>query len=406
MLRRCFDPTLSYRAVLYLRMSSDLQNKRSPVQQEAEIRQRIKSLGYDWRIVKVYRDDAKSGRLLRNRLGYQRMLREIKSGKVKADLILVDTLERFGRVDELPTIRKELYERHGVLVLTADSSFTDPTSPQGRALGMVESMRANEHGRILGHNVLRGKRDTARQKHWPGGYSPFGYRLQSVMKTERGREVVDYSTLVPNPKTDWIIKLLFEKAIDSGWGTARLARFLNEHRDIPADLKPFSQNAIGYWLDNPIYFGTLRWEHHVTGIVDDMRVSEKNKPEDVLIVPEFCEPLVDRDLWERVQALREARRPRRLEPDEDGKKIEAPAPGLSVNYLLSGLVYCSECSLRMQISSTGEYTNSEGEKIRYVYYYCPRSRIGICHNKLHVPETRLREKVIQTIRERLFSKSK
>jgi DNA invertase Pin-like site-specific DNA recombinase len=140
-------------------MSSDLQNERSPEQQEAEIRHRLQSLGYPWQIVKVYTDRAKSGRLQRNRPDYQRMMDDIRSGAVVTDLILVDTLERLGRLDDMPTIRKELRDRHGVLVLTADSGFADPTTPQGRALGMVEAFRSTEDGRIKAYNVLRGERE-------------------------------------------------------------------------------------------------------------------------------------------------------------------------------------------------------------------------------------------------------
>ncbi len=370
MLRHNFDPLLPHRVVLYLRMSTDLQNKRSPEQQQAEITRRLKALGYTWVVVEIYRDNAKSGRYLRKRSGYQRMLRDIKSGVVAVDLILVDTLERFGRVDELPTIRKELFERHGVLVLTGDSNFSDPNTPQGRALGMVETMRATEHGRILGHNVLRGKRDAARLKHWPGGPPPFGYMLKSIMRIEKGREVVDYSILVPDPVTSRIIKLLFDKAAESGWGSTRLARFVNDHEDIPDKFKRFHPETIGYWLDNPIYFGTLRWERTATGIVDDMRVVELNSAEDVLLVPEFCESLVDQDDWECVQVLREARRRPRTDNGDDGKQIRPPAPGLTLKYLLSGLVFCTECGLRMIASSTSEYVTKTDESKRYTAYVC------------------------------------
>lgn len=369
MLRRNFDISLPYRVALYLRMSTELQNKRSPEQQEAEIKKRLKALGYNWIIVAVYRDDAISGRYLRKRHGYQRMMHDIKSGTLAVDLILVDTIERFGRVEELPTIRKELFERHGVLVLTADSNFADPNTPQGRALGMVETMRATEHGRILGHNVLRGKRDTARLKHWPGGPTPKGFKLQSVMKSERGREVVDYSILVPDPEWSCIIKLLFEKAAETGWGTTRLARFLNNHDDIPSKLKPFHAASVAYWVNNPIYYGTLRWEQNATGIVDDTRVLERNAKEDVLFISEFCEPLVDRELWDEVQGLRQSRRRRRTNDDGDnGKQIQPPAPGIALNYLLSGLIYCADCDLRMTASSTAEYVTKAGERKRYTSY--------------------------------------
>ena len=46
------------------------------------------------------------------------MLREIRTGTIKIDAILVDTFERFGRADELAALRQELYQQHGVLILS------------------------------------------------------------------------------------------------------------------------------------------------------------------------------------------------------------------------------------------------------------------------------------------------
>ncbi|MDP6718293.1 MAG: recombinase family protein, partial [Pirellulaceae bacterium] len=371
MLKRSFDPTLVYLVVVYLRMSSESQNKRSPKQQLREIKKRLKALGYKWVIVKVYRDNAKSGKYLRNRHGYQQMMRDLKSRVVAADLILVDTLERFGRVEELQAIRKELDEQFGVLVLTGDTNFADPNTPQGKALGMFEAMRASEHGRILGHNVLRGKRDAALQGHWPGGPPPFGYMLESKMKTVKGREEVDYCVLIPNPETKWIIGALFNKAAETSWGTTRLAKFLNEHPEIPKKFKPFHTETTGNRLDNPIYYGELLWERNATGVVADVRVVERNAEEDMLRVPEFCEPIVDRETWEQVQAIRQIRRnrvaeKRRPRGEANGKQIEPSAPGLSLKYLLSGLVFCSECGLRMTASSSSKYVTKSGEERLYV----------------------------------------
>lgn len=406
MLRRTFNPDLPHQAVLYLRMSSDLQNKRSPDQQEDTIRQCMAKRGLNWKAVKVYRDEAKSGRLTRNRPQYQQMLRDIQSGTLQVDLILVDTLERFGRVEELPTIRKMLYETHGVLVLTADSSFADPTTTAGMALGFVESMRATEHGRILGHNVLRGKRDTAKLKRWPGGPCPFGFMLKSVMKVENGREVVDHSMLVPDPKSAWIITLLFKKADETSWGTNRLAKFLNACEDISDSLKPFHPSTVGRWLDNPIYYGELLWEKNCTGIAGGQRVVERNQVAEWLRIPEFCEPLVERELWDRVQAKRALRRKRtsqaRNSNGNSPKQIEAPAPGISLKYLLSGLIYCDDCGLRMTLSSSGGYKTASGEMKRYPSYVCPGYIAGNCKNGKRVPEQWLREVVIFRLRERLF----
>jgi hypothetical protein len=236
------------------------------------------------------------------------MLRDIKTGVVKADLILCDTLERFGRVDELPVIRKQLYERYGVLILTADSHFADPTTPSGRALGVVESLRATENGRVKAHNVLRGKRDAAHLGHWPGGLPPFGLALKTFFKNVNGRDEVDYCILVPNPETAWIIQLLFTQAKATGWGQSRLCKWLNDSPEIPEKFKPLQASTVGYWLNNPIYIGELRWAWNSTGIVDDKRVKQRNAEEDVIRVAGFCEPLVDRETWNDVQLMRRKRR--------------------------------------------------------------------------------------------------
>ncbi len=407
MLKRFFDPKLGYRVVVYLRMSSDQQNKRSPEQQLAEINRCLKTLRYPWSIIKVYRDDAKSGRFLRTRREYQQMMQDIKTGAVNADLILVDTIERFGRVEELPSIRKELYEKQGVLVLTADSGFADPATPQGKALGAFEAMRASEDGRIKAHNVLRGKRDAAQQGHWPGGPPPFGLMLESIMKVVHGRQEVDFCILVHNPETNWIMKFLLDKAYETGWGQTRLTRFLNDHPDIPEKFKPFQAPSVGYWLDNPIYSGELLWEQNSTGIVDDMRVVERNREEDMIRVPNFCKPTVPREQQEAIWAVRRARREAILQARArknggDIKLIEPPAPGLTLKYLLSGLVKCGHCNRAMNPSSSAAYITKSGEAKRYPAYSCPGSVSGVCPNSTRVPEEWLREVVISTMRQRLF----
>jgi DNA invertase Pin-like site-specific DNA recombinase len=406
MLKRVFDPKRPYHVVLYVRMSSDKQNPRSPQQQADEIKRRLRALGYRWVIVTIYRDDAKSGKYLRKRKSYQKMLRDLKTGTVQADLILVDTLERLGRVEELPTIRKELFERHGILVLTADTNFADPNTPQGKALGMFEAMRATEDGRIKAHNVFRGKWDAAELKHWPGGPPPFGYMLKSVMKLVKGREEVDYCLLVPNPATRWIIELLFELAERTSHGSTKLARALEKDPRIPAEYRPFQPETVAYWLDSRIYYGDLYWGLNATGVVDDTRVVEANAPGEVLHVENFCEPLVTRERWNNVHAVRLVRRERvlaarRRKDESTGKQLDAPAPGLTLNYLLSGLLFC-ECGLRMTASSSSVYVAKDGTERRYVSYVCPGYLGGHCKNGTRVPEEWVRSVVLGKLRDRLF----
>jgi DNA invertase Pin-like site-specific DNA recombinase len=405
MLKRQFDPQQPHRAVTYLRMSSDEQNPRSPEQQLAEIRRRLAILNYNWPIVKVYSDAAITGRLTRKRPQYQQMLRDIKSGAVQADLILVDTTDRLGRIEELPEILRRLRQRHGVLLLSALNNFLDPTTPQGRALEMVECLRATEENRAKAHMVVRSKLDLVEQGKWPGAAAPFGYMLEGVMRQLNGRDEIDYYRVVPDPRTRWIIAALFQKARETFWGAVRLTKWLNAHPDILAELKPFHFTTVGRWLDNPLYKGELWWNVHCTGIIDDVRVVEKNPDAEIVRKLDFCEPLVCSELWDEVRALRAARSARVLQSRQSTAEARQTtitvARGLALKYLLSGLVFC-ECGLRMVASSTTAFTTKAGETRRYTSYVCPGFRDGACENRCRIPEAWLRRTVVAALRDMLF----
>jgi DNA invertase Pin-like site-specific DNA recombinase len=404
MLKFVFDPRKPHWVVVYLRMSSDKQNKRSPDQQLAEIRMRLRKLGFNWKIIKVFRDDAISGRYYRRRVRFQQMLEEIRSGRIAPRMILVDTLERLGRLEDIHMIRKELFEKFGVLVLTADTDFSDPTTPQGRVHGVVESLRASEDGRLKAHQVMRGKRDLAERKFWPGGPAPFGFRLESVLGEVNGRSEVLGSVLKPDPQTQWIVVLLFETALAQRWGQTRLARFLNEHPKIPDACKPFYPPTVADMIRNTLYMGLFQFNIVCTGVIDDTRVQRANEASDVTIVPEFCIPIVAPELFRAVNDLFDARSAKAASaklPDSDQAPTGAWAPGMSLNFPLSGLVRCGHCGRAMTVSSSPTYTTKEGVSRRYSSYVCPGYVARVCPNGRRIPEDWLRATVLAALRARL-----
>jgi DNA invertase Pin-like site-specific DNA recombinase len=106
MIKLAYNPKNPYGFVDYLRFSSEKQNKRSPDQQFATIQEGITRNGYPWRELRSYRDDGIAGRFIRRRPAFQQMLRDIALGVVQPDLIVVDTMERFGRADEIEGTRR------------------------------------------------------------------------------------------------------------------------------------------------------------------------------------------------------------------------------------------------------------------------------------------------------------
>jgi len=407
MLKNQFDPKKPYRFVRYGRMSDPGQNPRSPEQQFDTIDRTLQQLRLPWVHLTDYRDDAISGRYTRKRPGYQELMRDLQLGTLKVDLILVDNIERFARAHEIPHRRARLIEKFGVLVLTSDTNFCDPQSPQGNVMGAFEALRATEEGRIKARQVLRGKRDAAKQKHWPGGPPPFGYKLENVMTTKNGVEVISHRVLVPGEETDWIVKLMFGQARETAWGQTKLARWLNQHPEVPATFKPFKPATVGYILKNEIYYGELVWEKYCTDILDDTRVKQRNPDEEVLRIPGFCAGLVAYVDWkvindrrrQRAAAIRAARE---AKVEQNGKLLAASVPGLVVNYPLTGLVRCGHCGRAMTISSAPEYITKDGIRRRYSAYVCTGHATGACPNSQRVPESWLRAMVFKTLLARLF----
>ncbi len=404
MLIRKYDPTLSYRDVRYGRMSSERQNPRSPDQQLDTIETTRDRLRYPWVNLKMYRDDGISGRYMRKRTGLQEMLRDIEVGLVQPDLIVVDTLERLGRADEIAELRRKLANDYGILVVTADTGFADPTGVTGKALGLVENIRATEDGRIKAHNVIRGKKDAARLGHWPGGPPPLGFRLRVVTAASGART---HSVLEPVPAHIPAVRLAFARSDETGHGSLRMAQWWNACADIPDDLKPISPYTMRYVLSNPIYLGTLVWGENTTGVVNDTRVVEPNPDGPHVVVPDFCPPEVDRAVFDRVQLLHDARaaqvRARRAAAatDTPAKLIAPQGRGLTLKYLLTGLARCGLCRSAMRPIPSRRVEKS-GREYAYTHYACPRAGAGACANGRYVREDHLREAVVGRLRARLF----
>jgi len=401
-----FDPTRPLRYVTYGRMSGEEQNPRSPDQQFDEIDRIKRKQGRDnWIHIKTFRDDAISGRFLSRRPEFRQMCDEIRSGRLDVDLILVDTIERFARLDDLPAIREELRKKHGVLVLTSDTGFADPTSAVGRIYGAVEAIRASSAAAQKAHDVLRGKIDVVMMKRWPGGPPPCGLKLEVKTETitrRNGKTIENtYHVLVPDPATEDIPKRVYELAYDNGWGRTQIARELNSDPDFVAKHGKLSESLVGWVMTNTIYKGVCRYNFLATDIEDDRRIIRKKDSIDVIYVEEFCEGVVQAHIVDKVHADAQERSDtirelRAAKEQADGKQIQPVAPGLILVYPLTGLVRCADCGAAMRPSKSGAKSKKAAS---YYYYRCPCANDDRCSNKLYLRGPWLWDTVITQLRD-------
>lgn len=399
MIPQSFKLSEPYRIVCYARYSTAMQNERSCEQQFNNIRDTIKRNRCPWEILRTYQDDAVRGSLdAKLRPGSGHMLRDIETGIVQADLIVVDTWERLGRYDEAQDLRRELERDYGVLIVTADMNFNNPTGMAGKAIGLIENIRATESNRVKAHDVIRGKKDALQRGRWPGGPPPFGFRLNRHVEY-RGNEPHHFSTLEHDPQTIWIRQELMHKACKTGWGPTRLAKWLNSRDDIPAKLKPFYDCTVKLWMVDTINVGVYTWFKNNTGIVKSSRVIMKNQDEESIDrIKGFAPPVVEQDVYDKVMEMAEARR-RPRKTDKDGKVIKATSAGRTLEHPLTGLVVC-ECNAAMIAGASGG--KSKTRTYHYVYRKCPRAHNDACDNHRYIREEDLEKAVFTRLRARLL----
>jgi DNA invertase Pin-like site-specific DNA recombinase len=359
-------------------------------------------MAYQWVHVGDYEDAAISGRYMAKRAGLQHMLRDIRTRSVEVDLILLDTSERLARSEELGALLWELRDEHGVLVLTAESGFTDPLSEAGQALQFAESMRAVRETHVKAHQVRRGKKDVVKLQRWPGGGPPLGYRLRRLVDNDDPDNPEVYSVLEADPATATLVQEMFRLAHDSGWGSSRIAKHFNSQAEQVAKLGQLADSTIWRLLQNEIYTGVMVWGKNATDVVRDSRIA-RPVPESEWVREEgFCEPLITKEIFEAVrndQLVRGAsiRCARAAKQANSAKQIKPLVPGMTLKHWTAGLARCGVCGSSMRVCSSKA---SNGK--RYSYVRCPRHASGSCSNGIYVPASWLRQAIVSVVRCHLF----
>ena len=166
-------------------------------------------------VVQSYTDAAKSGLVLRRRLGLQELLRDVVSGKPTYKAILVYDVSRWGRFQD--TDESAHYEflckSAGIPVhYCAETFLNDGTMPSLMMKTLKRAMAA-EYSRELGVKVLAGQKRLAHLGFKQGGVPGYGLRRllvsadrtpkQQLSAGERKSIATDRVILVPGRPRPW-----------------------------------------------------------------------------------------------------------------------------------------------------------------------------------------------------------
>lgn len=275
------------------------------------------ALSQGWEIYNIYSDDDYTG-ADRRRPEFNKLLTDAEAGKF--DIVLCKTQSRFTR--ELELVEKYI---HGLFPLwgirfvsIVDNADTDNKgNKKSRQInGLVNEWYLEDMSDNI-RSVLTNRRENG---HHIGAFAPYGYKKDPNLK---GHLIIDEEAAA-------VVREIFT-LFAQGWGKTAIARILNE-RGIPNPTEYKRLHGLRYktaynvnsklWkyftiadiLSNEMYIGNMVQGKY--GSISYKTKKSRPKPKNQWIIVEGThEPIIDRDLWNRVQVLiRE-----RAKPFDSGK---------------------------------------------------------------------------------------
>jgi site-specific DNA recombinase len=319
------------RVACYARVSTDKQAEKYGISSQIEA-MRKRCLEKGWTPVldgdkDGFVDDGYSGAEL-DRPGLNRLRQAAKEGRV--DAVLCYDPDRLSRKLYHQMILAEEFEKQGIKLefITQDMG----TSPEDRMFFNMRGLVAEYEREKIRERTIRGSREKARQgKVVNGGAVPFGFRYNK-----------EKSTLEEDSEKAQTIRLIFYTFANENLSLLRLADRLNRlHIPTPRGGDRWRASTLGVMLRNEAYIGKMHQfrKYHVEPRLRRQPLTRAKKTSLVLRPQEEwitvgVPSLVPVELFEAVQ--------RKLKTNADLSRRNTKR-----EYLLSGLLYCSQCDGRM-----------------------------------------------------------
>ena len=364
------DNELLYVGAAYVRVSDERQDEYSPDSQLKKIRESAAKDGYIIPDEYVFYDDGISGKSVRRREDFNRMIAIAKEKDHPFDRIYVWKFSRFARNQEESMVYKNLLQKKGVAV----KSVSEPI-PEGHFGTLIERIIEwmDEFYLVnLGVEVTRGMTEKVSRGE-PAVPAPVGY-----INAEK--------TYLPDEEggTADIVREIFERYAN-GEKQREIAISLGQ-RGVRTKRGNLPENRwVEYILWNPAYVGKLRWTPDGTKAASKRDYTNEN----IMVVDGNWQPLISTELWDKVQDMLLTQK------QKYAKYAKRQQP---IDYMLKGLVRCSCCGGTLAMSAVKSGKN----KLRTMQC-CNYSR-GSCHTSHSITMPRIEETFLQGLEQAVKDK--
>lgn len=312
------EPRIEMKSVgIWVRVSTEDQARgESPEHHEKRARLYAESKG--WEVAEVYRLEAVSGKAVMRHSEAQRMLQDVRSGRITG--LIFSKLARLARNTKELLEFSDIFRECGADLISLQESI-DTSTPAGRLMYVVIGALAAWEREEIGSRIAASIPVRAKLGKTTGGAAPFGYQWKD------GKLILD-------PKEAPVRKLIFDLFLESR-RIRTVARTLNDRGYRTRDGSLFTYTAVRRHLTDPIAKGMRRANYTKTS---DSKKAWSLKPEkDWVLYP--VEPLVSEEVWEEANACLEDR------------KANRKPPAKRALHLFAGLAHCA-CGTKMYVTTS------------------------------------------------------
>lgn len=297
------------------------------------------------RIARTYREVV-SGDTIADRPEVQRLLEDVNAGRW--DGVLAMDVDRLGRGDSIDqgVIMQSFYYSN-TLIITPDKIF-NPADEADAEFMEIKLFFARREYKMIKKRMQRGRIASVMDGCWISPRAPYGY--ERVRLTDRKGW-----TLKPVPEKAEIVRSVFRWYADGMDGVTVGANTISKRLNdmgLKTDLgNPWTPSSVKVMLHSPVYVGMVQWNQRQESVRIENGIRVKSRPisDNGILVKGRHEPILDRALFDRVQAMLNghAKRPK-----------NAMSPFANP---FAGLVVCPCCGHHMQ----------RKDSVRGDFLYCP-----------------------------------
>ena len=377
-----------WRIAIYIRLSKEdarcLDESESLTNQRQIIEDHIAGFhdGDEYIIVDEYVDDGISGTTDDERDDFQRMLSDIKRGRVNC-VIVKDLARSFRNYSDQGYYLDDWFPRYNVRFISLYhqplDSYKEPQNMRSIAVPIQGVLNEN-HCAETSDKVREVFDMKRRNGEHIGSFAAYGYV----------KDPNDKNSLIVDEEAAEVVKSIYHWFVNEGYSKMGIAKRLNQMGEPNPEAykkkkgfkynNPNSDKNDGLWsastiariLQNEVYTGVMVQGRH--RIISYKVHKQINVPEDEwFVVPNTHEAIIDRETFEKAQALH--------------KRDTRTAPGKREVYLLSGFVRCADCQKAMRRKTA-----------RNIAYYSCRSYIDkkIC-SKHSIRQDKLENAVLAAL---------